>query len=178
MPRRPHQRSVRLVRPGLQLRLILSFAGVASLALGLQFVLFMSALARAANELPNDGTLLQTRTTAILVGVFVTSFALLLPALFAIGLVMTHRIAGPIHRFEGFFEQLAGGQRPVPVRLRKGDELQELARLINRATAPLCEQELPESPGSVESSRSSGEGAQASTPDPLRARQDRGVEAA
>lgn len=171
MPRRPHQRTVRLVRPGLQLRLILSFAGVASLALGLQFVLFMSALARAANQLPSDGSILQARTTGILIGVFVTSFALLLPALFGIGLVLTHRIAGPVHRFEAFFEQLARGERPAPVHLRKGDELQELGQLINRATAPLCAAGVPER-------ASAAPGGEPAAPDPGRSRRRRGVEAA
>jgi hypothetical protein len=171
MPRRPHKRTVRLVRPGLQLRLILTFGGVASLALGLQFVLFMSALARAANELPNDGSILQTRTSGILIGVFVTSFALLLPALVGIGLVMTHRIAGPVHRFEDFFERLARGERPVPLRLRKGDELQELGRLINRATAPLCDEDVPERAAAAPDG-------EPSAPAPERPRRPRGVEAA
>ena len=54
MPAHKHPRRVRLIRPGLQLRLILTFLGVSSLALALQFILFMSALTEAAVHLPQD----------------------------------------------------------------------------------------------------------------------------
>jgi hypothetical protein len=128
-----------LIRPGLQLRLILTFLGVASLALGLQFILFMSAVTEAAVGLPHDGLVLMERLNKLLLGVFLTSFGLLLPTLFGIGLVMTHRIAGPIYRFESFFNQILRGERPADVRLRHGDELQDFSQLVNAVTAPLRE---------------------------------------
>jgi hypothetical protein len=146
MPAHKHPRRVRLIRPGLQLRLILTFLGVSSLALALQFILFMSALTEAAVHLPQDGLLLMERVNGILLGVFLTSFGMLLPALFVVGLVMTHRIAGPIYRLEVFFNQLLGGQRPADVRLRRGDELHELCDLVNQATAPLRAQEPGKEP--------------------------------
>jgi hypothetical protein len=73
----------------------------------------------------------------LLFGVFLTSFGMVLPTLFVIGLIMTHRIAGPIYRFEVFFNKILGGERPKDITLRQGDELQEFCQLINRATAPL-----------------------------------------
>ena len=137
MPKNHIKRRVRLIRPGLQLRLILTFTGVSSLALLLQYILFMSALTETAVGLPNDGLLLMEQLNGLLFGVFLTSFGMVLPTLFVIGLIMTHRIAGPIYRFEVFFNQLLGGERPKDVTLRQGDELQEFCQLINRATAPL-----------------------------------------
>ena len=137
MSKRKYTRTIRLIRPGLQLRLILTFLGVSSLALVLQFILFMSALSEAAVALPNDGLLLMENINGMLLGVFATSFGLLLPTLFGIGLVMTHRVAGPIYRFELFFNQLLKGERPGDIKLRDGDELQEFSQLINRATAEL-----------------------------------------
>jgi hypothetical protein len=131
------KRRVRLIRPGLQLRLILTFTGVSSLALLLQYILFMSALTETAVGLPNDGLLLMEQLNGLLFGVFLTSFGMVLPTLFVIGLIMTHRVAGPIYRFEVFFNQMLGGERPRDIALRKGDELQGLCQLINRATAPL-----------------------------------------
>ena len=156
MQRSKTKRAVRLVQPGLQLRLILTFAGVAALALLLQFTLFMSALSEAAVELPNDGLVLLERTHGILTGVFVTSLALLLPTLFGIGLVLTHRVAGPIYRMEAFLNQLARGESPPDLRLRRGDELQEFGQLVNRATEPLRRpgpgRELPTEDGSESTS--------------------------
>ncbi len=137
MPTNHIKRRVRLIRPGLQLRLILTFTGVSSLALLLQYILFMSALTETAVGLPNDGLLLMEQLNGLLFGVFLTSFGMILPTLFAIGLIMTHRIAGPIYRFEVFFNKILGGERPKDIALRKGDELQEICQLINRVTAPL-----------------------------------------
>lgn len=137
MPTKKIKRRVRLIRPGLQLRLILTFTGVSSLALLLQYILFMSALTETAVGLPNDGLLLMEQLNGLLFGVFLTSFGMVLPTLFVIGLIMTHRIAGPIYRFEVFFNHILGGQRPKDITLRKGDELQEFCQLINRVTAPL-----------------------------------------
>ena len=119
-----------------KLRLILTFIGVSSLALLLQYILFMSALTETAVGLPNDGLVLMEQVNGLLLGVFLTSFGMLLPTLFAIGLVMTHRVAGPIYRFEVFFNRILGGERPADIKLRKGDELQELCALLNRAAAP------------------------------------------
>lgn len=140
------KRRVRLVRPGLQLRLILTFTGISSLALLLQYMLFMSALTETAVGLPNDGALLLEQLNGLLFGVFLTSFGMILPTLFVIGLIMTHRVAGPIYRFEVFFNQLLGGKRPKDIVLRKGDELQEMCQMINRATAPLRDVEAPATP--------------------------------
>jgi hypothetical protein len=137
MPKNQIKRRVRLIRPGLQLRLILTFTGVSSLALLLQYILFMSALTETAVGLPNDGLLLMEQLNGLLFGVFLTSFGMVLPTLFVIGLIMTHRIAGPIYRFEVFFNKILGGERPKDITLRQGDELQEFCQLINRATAPL-----------------------------------------
>ena len=143
MTNRTYKRRIRLIRPGLQLRLILTFLGVACLALTLQFILFMSALSEAAVALPNDGLLLMERINGVLLGVFLTSFGLLLPTLFGIGLVMTHRVAGPIYRVEVFFNQLIRRERPRPIHLRENDELKQLAELINRATESLREEPSP-----------------------------------
>ncbi len=44
----------------------------------------------------------------------------------------THRMAGPIRHMEKVLQGCLRGERPKPIRLRKTDEFQELAELINR----------------------------------------------
>lgn len=132
------RRRLRLIRPRLQLRLILVFLGMAALSMQLQYILFMNALTKVAMSLPEDGLLLLDEMNGILGGILVASFALLLPLTFLIGILTTHRFAGPLYRFETFLKQVAAGQKPAPCKLRKGDELQDLCELLNQVTAPLC----------------------------------------
>jgi methyl-accepting chemotaxis protein len=56
-------------------------------------------------------------------------------ALFSI--YLTHRLAGPLYRFERHAANLAQGDLSLRIRLRQGDELQELARMINETVERL-----------------------------------------
>lgn len=47
------------------------------------------------------------------------------------GVMLSHRIAGPIYRVEKVSEELAKGNFDIKVRFRKGDDLQELAGKLN-----------------------------------------------
>lgn len=67
------------------------------------------------------------------------SVALVTPLVALIGIVLSHRIAGPIYRMETFMANLAGGDLSSRIVLRKGDELMLLADAINRLVASLRE---------------------------------------
>lgn len=131
------KRKTKLIKPGLQLRLTMVFVGLVSLALLLQFLLFTQAIMAAADQLPHDGMVLMNITEGVLLRVLALSFLVFLPLTYAVGVLATFRFSGPIYRFESFFRQVVGGQKPASIRLRENDELQELARLINDATAYL-----------------------------------------
>ena len=60
--------------------------------------------------------------------------ALLVPASIVIGALVTKRIAGPLHRFEQYLEDVVAGEAKGPCEIRADDELQELCQLINRVT--------------------------------------------
>lgn len=131
-----HRRHVRLLRPRLQLRLMASFLGLCLLALTLQAMVFLDMLGELARSLPSDGAVLMTEASERTVWVLALSFGLLLPATFLVGLLVTHRLVGPIYRFEVYLKQVIRGETREPCRIRKGDELHELCDLINRATEP------------------------------------------
>ena len=59
--------------------------------------------------------------------------ALVMAFLFGLGLVLTHKIAGPLVAFNGRFKDIAAGKTGVRVRLREGDEFQEMAQNFNLA---------------------------------------------
>jgi methyl-accepting chemotaxis protein len=56
---------------------------------------------------------------------------------FGLALFFSHFIAGPIYRFEKTLEQMRDGNLNVHVRLRKNDELQEVAEVFNQTLASL-----------------------------------------
>jgi hypothetical protein len=140
---KPRRRSLRLIRPGLQLRLILVFLGLSALSLLLQYMVFATSLSRVALTLPHDGLVLLDEVNRLLIQILAASFLVFLPVTFVLGILTTHRFAGPIYRFEKFLEQVIRGERPRDCRLRKGDELQDFCQLLNRATEPLRTPEDP-----------------------------------
>jgi Mg2+/citrate symporter len=156
---RPYKRRVKLIRPRLQLKLVGAFAGLSLFALVFQFILFGAVTARFAAGLPNDSDVLFAKLAPALALVLAASLALVMPFTFWIGVRMTHRIAGPVHRFESFLSAVAAGQRPPDFHLRDGDELNELAEWINEATRPLRRESAP---AHVESDRT--EAASSDTP--------------
>ena len=55
----------------------------------------------------------------------------LIVVILGLTIVFTHRIAGPIYRFELTLDKLIQGEDVALINLRPGDELQELAKKIN-----------------------------------------------
>ena len=132
-PIRP--RRVRLPKPRLQLKLVCGFLGVAALALLTQAMFLGCVLIWFSRDLPISGDLLAEATPDLVLAALVFSFCVLLPATVIVGVQLTFRTAGPIYRFERYFEEIAAGGDPGPVRLRAGDELTELRDAINDAFA-------------------------------------------
>jgi methyl-accepting chemotaxis protein len=57
---------------------------------------------------------------------------LLLAAVFTFaGILLSHKVAGPLYRVEKVAEELSKGNLDVKVKFRKGDELHELADALN-----------------------------------------------
>ena len=65
------------------------------------------------------------------------STALILPIAAWIGIMLSHRIAGPWYRLEKILRDVAKGKLTAEVKLRKGDELQTLADAINEVIGSL-----------------------------------------
>lgn len=56
---------------------------------------------------------------------------LLIFAIAVISVFISHRIAGPVYKFERIIEALTAGEKVDEIKLRKRDEFFELARAIN-----------------------------------------------
>ncbi len=136
------ERKKRLVKARLQLKVIMTFIGIATVAALFQVILLNRSLAELAEKMPRDGDLLMSELGGIARTNVALSLGFLVPFMLGMGLILTHRIAGPIYRFEMFLEQVISGEYDGPVRIRKGDEFQELCDRINDAVATLESRKL------------------------------------
>jgi hypothetical protein len=129
-----YRRRQKLIRGSFQLQFVTAFVAVAAMALLLQFLVLGFQLVRTATELDGPGGDLAEQVPSMLLQVFGVSMGLLMPLLFAVGIFLTFRVAGPIYRFERFLTEVVEGRETRECGIRKGDRLQSLCDLLNRAT--------------------------------------------
>jgi hypothetical protein len=144
------RRKFRLLRPALQIRLMVAFGGIALLALGLQFLLFQRAIGEAALAMHGSDAVVVERLAGDLVTTLLVSIGVLLPAVVAVGTSVVLRFVGPLYRFETYLREVLAGRDPGSLRLRRGDDLQDLAGLIDRVAEPVrtgAVRSAPDSPG-------------------------------
>ena len=127
----------KLIEPRIQVRFFLFFLTISGLAVLVQTIVLNYLLHRLARELPGDGELLLANIPGSLGIAVAVTFALLAPLTFVLGVQTTFPIVGPLYRFRAYLTQIAAGERPGPCHIRKGDELQDLCRVLNRAVASL-----------------------------------------
>lgn len=132
-----HLRRRKLIEPRIQVRFFLFFLTISGLAVLVQTIVLNFLLQRLARQLPGDSELLLAHIPGSLGIAMLVTFALLAPLTFVLGVQTTFPIVGPLYRFRVYLTQIAAGERPGPCHIRKGDELQDLCQLINRAVAPL-----------------------------------------
>ena len=162
MSPRTFKRSNKLINRPFQLKLVGAFGGVALLAMLLQFLLVGHFLTRGVSELEN-GSQLASQVPSALLSSLLVSLVVLVPLFLLVGVMVTFRIAGPLHRMEQYCLALAKGEKLGPCRIRKGDQLGSLCVALNLATAPL--QTLPEGlapaqPGATPAKRDSAQAEQ------------------
>ncbi len=129
-----YRRSQVLIRPWLQLKVVLALLGVALLGMAVQGLVLDYSLSHLAASLPNDGAQLGRSIPTLLGTLAIFALLLLAPTMLIVGTLITFRIAGPLHRIECHLRDVVRGLQPGPCSLRKGDELQVLCELLNRVT--------------------------------------------
>lgn len=131
------RRSRKLIQTGFQLRLTLWFVGVTGLALVLQFFVLAQRMSDIGMELPNDSQVFFQYITGDLLQVFLGSLGIALSMTLLTGILVTHRVAGPIYRFTQFLEAVKRGEHPGECRIRSSDELKDFCALLNDFTAEM-----------------------------------------
>jgi len=150
-----HKRKRKLIEPALQFKILGVFIALASCSLLLQMMLLNIDLQNIAQNM-KGGEALQAEIPGIMQRMLLFSAGMCLPATIAVGIVLTHRIAGPIYRFKQHLNSVAAGEVVGKCRIRKRDEMQGLCDSLNRALSaafasqPPVEGE-PEGEGQVDS---------------------------
>lgn len=139
-----YKRKKYLVKRGLQLRYIGAIlATVFFIAAICAFTTYYNLLIILGEKLANvypQGRLIVTLRSASLVILY--RVILLIPFVALIGLLLSHRIAGPIFRMEKVLKEVGEGKLDVNIKLRKRDELKDLAEVINDMAAKLKKRDL------------------------------------
>jgi len=139
------RRSRKLVKPGIQLRLAGTFAGLSILCLLMQWLTFSSLLSQAAQSLPVGGDYMLDLLPGLLFRSLLISMVVALPLTLLVGVHATHRLTGPIYRFESYLREVARGTQLGPCKIREGDAFSELCAQINAATEPVRRRALADS---------------------------------
>ena len=69
-----------------------------------------------------------------------------LAGVFLYTLILSHRIAGPIHRINKVLEMMLRGEYPESITLRKGDHFQKTAELLERLSQQIDRQREENAP--------------------------------
>jgi hypothetical protein len=138
-----YPRKKKLIKPSVQLKVAGVFMGIALGATLVQAVTFHRTMMKVATLLPNDQEIFESIWPGLFrSSVLLTSLVIVL-ATYCVGVALTHRLFGPIYRFEQYLRSLKSGGATRPCTLRKGDFLQDFCELLNDTTGPLRTQKDP-----------------------------------
>ena len=123
---RPLQLS--FVRAMLLILLLMASAALAAMRMAVHVTLFTYEL--------SDGALLKALFDTVF-WIIVLEMIVLAPFVIWMGILLTHKVAGPLVRIHAALAQMAEGRFDIHISLRKGDALVELADAINRLALSL-----------------------------------------
>ena len=133
MPRPVLRRRQYIIKKGLQFRyigLVFGLALIASLVTG--WTVFATGWyflgEKLASVYPQGRLVYVLRATNL---ALIRNLLLISPLIFILGLLFSHKIAGPVYRIEKTLGDISKGNLGLKIRLRDGDELVDLAYTIN-----------------------------------------------
>jgi hypothetical protein len=134
-PDRPDRRKGLIVDPGFQNRARVKVMGLAMAVVTTALVVMKVASYVAARPVLLDNPLMPLLLAAT-------------PLLLCAAIVracdrISNRMAGPAYRLRRTLEAVQRGERPEPIRLRKGDEFHDLADALNAALQKLGAMDSP-----------------------------------
>jgi len=123
--------------PSLQLQLILICLFFALCSGMMQAILVQRLVTDLFMQMPGQLAVSQAEASTIGMKQFFISIGIMFPFVFGLGVLVTFRYAGPLVHFEKHLRRIAAGEDPGQCRLRRGDQLHQLAEALNLAVDAL-----------------------------------------
>lgn len=138
-----YRRKQHFIKKGYQARFIFKFC-LLVLVGGLISTGLLYAMSRGTltSSFENSRLTVESTSVAILPAVVYTNLVtlvLITVATILVALYVSHKIAGPLFRFEKDLSEIAQGDLTKVIRLRRKDEVKDMAETLNRMTASLRE---------------------------------------
>jgi methyl-accepting chemotaxis protein len=137
----PYKRKIRFIKKDFQFRFIFKFCllVLAGTAISTGAFLFLSS-GTLTSSFQDSRLVIKTTTTAVLPAVLYTNLitlSLITLATIVVTFIISHRLFGPLYRFEKDLEEIGKGNLVKKVRLRNKDELTDFVACINNMTNSL-----------------------------------------
>ena len=139
-----HKRSIFLINRKFQLTFIAYMVvavAIAIFAFYMSFIYFFKQMIYEGHTLPLPSDhhyfLLLEMQKAFMLKVFIITSIIVFLFLFAFGLLLGHRIAGPIMRLQNKLQKIIEGKQIQSLKFRENDFFQELPSLFNQAMEKL-----------------------------------------
>jgi hypothetical protein len=137
MAKRKYKRTRKLIQPKFQMKIAFACLGIAVMATLVLTVLLNQVVLDFADKGWIDSARVEQEWIGVLLTKLLIALAVLTPMTLALGVILMHRVAGPLYRFRQFMAAVARGEHPNECKLRKNDELMDFCELLNRFTAPI-----------------------------------------
>ncbi|MFT6108526.1 MAG: hypothetical protein ACJA2W_001438 [Planctomycetota bacterium] len=132
------KRKKKLVDKSLQLKMIGIFAAIGCTCALFQVVLVNNGLLNIARSAPSGGDLILQQARGMMFDNVLWTLGAMIPLMTCIGIILTHRVAGPAYRMTEFCKGIAAGEPVTVCHIREDDELKELCAALNAAMAQLA----------------------------------------
>ncbi len=130
------RRRIRIVRMGFQRNFILKFCAIIILSdLIISAVVYVLSMPSTTTVFENSRLTIKSTADFILPILILSSLMAVIVAVLVtiiVTLFISHRIAGPLYRLETDIAEVNSGNLKVEIRVRKKDELQDLAKSLNQ----------------------------------------------
>lgn len=136
-----YKRRKKLIDKALQLKLVGVFTAIGCTCALFQIVLINNGLLEIARVTPNAGPEILGRARGMMLTNVLWTLGAMVPLMACIGIVLTHRIAGPAFRMTRHMNEIAQGAPVTECWVRKEDELQDLCAAMNAALTAVATRE-------------------------------------
>lgn len=128
-----YKRKKKLINKSLQLKMIGIFTAIGCTCALFQVILVNSGLLKIAKAAPSGGEEILREARGMMLENVAWTLGSMIPLMTCIGIVLTHRIAGPAYRMTQHCKAIAAGEPVTKCSIRKNDELHELCDALNAA---------------------------------------------